>query len=127
MGKEAKLSMETKDGKDYINFSLGSPSPGAPVVETTRSKKSGRRKQPSQIRRDMRRIEIFLAKKIGESLETKNANETKVRKEDAIIREPKDEIELTTLHNMNSDRNVEGNLFKIVGKFKNPKFKPWEV
>ena len=94
MGEEAKLSMETKDGKDYINFSIGSPSAGSPV-ETPRRKSSGRRKPPSQIRRDKRRKEIFLAKKNGESLDTKNTSDTTESKEDARIREPTDEIELT--------------------------------
>ena len=118
--------METKDGKDYINFSIGSSSAGSPV-ETPRRKSSGRRKPPSQIRRDMRRKEIFLAKKNGESLDTKNTSDTKESKEDATIREPNDEIELTKLSDTNCDMKVEGNLFKIVGEYKNPKFKPWEV
>ena len=76
----------------------------------------------------MRRKELFLAKKNGESLDSEDTPiDMKESKVSATIMEPKDEIELTKLNDTISDVNVEGNLFKIVGEFKNPNFKPWDV
>ena len=60
-------------------------------------------------------------------MDTKIPNDTIESKEEAIIQEIKDEIELTKLDNMNSDMNVEGILSKKFGEYKNPKLKPWEV
>jgi hypothetical protein len=64
-GEEASLFMEAKDGKDFITFYIGSPtgSPawtprGGPLWPAYRRKKT-----PSQMKRDQRRKEVFLAKK----------------------------------------------------------------
>ena len=70
-GEKARLSMETRDGKEFVSFSIGMPlSAGTPAGRsrcwpTTRS-----RKTPSQIRRDQRRKEAFLAKKRDAENET---------------------------------------------------------
>ena len=80
-GEWVQLSLESKDGKDFVSFSVNSPA-GAPVG-TSGTWKPGstppcreraaplstlkkRRKTPSQLRRDERRREAFFAKKHAE-------------------------------------------------------------
>ena len=77
-GEEASLSMEAKDGKDFITFSIGSPtgSPawtprGGPLWPAYRRKKT-----PSQMKRDQRRKEVFLAKKKQDSTILSNESES---------------------------------------------------
>ena len=68
-GEEANLSMDTRDSKVYITFSIGtSSSAGNPAV-LSRSRPVRKRKSPSQIRRDQKRKEIFNAKKSSTSVE----------------------------------------------------------
>ena len=63
-GEEASLSLETKDGKEFIRFSIGTPlNAGAPAGGPRRWPSRSKNKTPSQLRRDQRRKEVFLAKK----------------------------------------------------------------
>ena len=119
-GEEVSLSMEAKDGKDFITFSIGSPT-GAPAW---RSKNCPawtgpvRRKTPSQIRRDQRRKELFLSKKSSAVPDVKVEN----MEEKATL---SDEIKPTEQNDDIEKESVESTLFKITGEYKNPKFKPW--
>ena len=93
-GEWASLKMETKDGKEIITFSIGSPSAGY-SAETWNpgNNQSKRRKTPSDQRRDERRKAEFIAKKTVESKESslkdKPSDPVKV-----VLVEPKDEINL---------------------------------
>ena len=76
-GEWVNLSMESKDGKDSLIFSLGNsagspteqprawtPPPGSttPQTRTPMSWKTRRRKTPSQWRHDQKRMKDYLAK-----------------------------------------------------------------
>ena len=74
-GEWVKLSMETKDGQDSLNFTLGNPA-GAPAGQPrawtpwtwpppawTRPQRT---KSPSQWRRDQKRRQEFIAKDSNE-------------------------------------------------------------
>ena len=134
-GEWVKLSMETKDGQDSLNFSLGNPA-GAPAGQPRTWTpgtatpwtwppppawtRPARRKSPSQWRRDQKRRNEFIAKKVS----AKDAkNEEKV-----VIVEPIDEITLSEIPQKEENKEVPVNeLVKIDGKYKNPSFKPWTV
>ena len=67
-GEWATLSLETKDGREFINFTLGGP----PGIQSGHSFRSGqvRRKTPSQQRRDQKRkLEFYAKKKASEEIE----------------------------------------------------------
>ena len=121
-GEQVSLSMEAKDGKDFIVFSIGIPA-GSPARNQQRWPSwpgFKRRKTPSQMRRDQRRKEDYLAKK-------KVSLDVKVEKVDeATLSETVDEIELNELKE-GTQVKENSNLFKIKGEFKNPGFKPWET
>jgi hypothetical protein len=85
-GEWVKLSMETKDGQDSLNFPLGTPAgkprtwtPGNATPWTwppqppawTRPQK---RKSPSQWRRDQKRRQELIAKKVSNNDAKKNSN-----------------------------------------------------
>ena len=56
--------METRDGKEFVSFSIGTPlSAGAPAGRPRCWPSTRRRKTPSQLRRDQGRKEAFLARK----------------------------------------------------------------
>ena len=141
-GEWVNLSMESKDRKDSITFSILSPSgtpagqegswrPGSrppwvwtqPMPWTPLSRK---RKSPSQWRRDQKRKEKFLAQK-ATSLDVKEESEIRDAAEKATVVEPVDEIGLTEIPEFVQEETFENDLFKIVGKYKNPKFKPFSV
>ena len=143
-GEKVSLSMESKDGKDSLTFSLNSPSgssfgqagswtpPPAPSSPWTWPPLPRpwpplfrRKKTPSQLRRDQRRQQDFFAKKassaeVKEEVPPKNSEAEKV-----TMIDPVDEISLTEIPNENLKEAVNSDLFKIVGEYKNPKFKPW--
>ena len=63
-GEKARLSMETRDGKEFVSFSIGTPlSAGAPAGRPSCLPSTTRRKTPSQLSRDQGRKEAFLARK----------------------------------------------------------------
>ena len=133
--------MESKDGKDSLNFSHrnpagtpagqsrtwtpGSTSPWAwpsPPPWTTFQRRS---KTPSQWRRDQKRREEFIAKKkssieVKEEVKEIHDNIGKTAQKD-----PEDEIELEQISSKDNDEAKVNALFKIEGEYKNPKFKPW--
>ena len=140
-GEWVKLSMETKDGQDSLNFSLGNPAdaqagqprtwtPGSttppwtwppPPPTWTRPK---RRKSPSQWRRDQRRRQDFLAKKVSANNVVNGSNAG----EKVIAVDPIDEIDLSEIPKKDNIKEVPVNeLVKIDGIYKNPSFKPWTV
>ena len=139
-GEWVKLSMESKDGKDSVVFSLGSPagasaekpkawSPGttSPPWEwspmpTWRGPK--RKKTPSQIRRDKMRRDHFIAKKFANE-DVKREPTMDNQKSVNIIENPIDEIELEKIPEENKNKVKVGDLFKIEGNYKNPNVKPW--
>ena len=86
-----------------------------------------KKKSPSQWRRDQKRKENFLAQKAA-SLDVKEeVSETRNSAEKATGTEPVDEIGLTEIPEFVQEETFENDLFKIVGKYKNPKFKPFSV
>ena len=135
-GESVKLSLESKDGKDFLNFSLGSPTgspvgqpktwtPGStspwewpPLPAWTRPM---RRKSPSQWKRDEKRKKEFFAKKAAYIVKTEFSEK---QTSDVVMEEPADEIELSNIQEVQQEANV-GDMFKILGEFKNPNFKPW--
>lgn len=129
-GEWVNLSMESKDGKDFLAFSIGRPA-GAPAGYqrswTPRStpRPPMRRKTPSQWRRDQKRRQEFIAKKISAAAVIKE-EETLVEKSNADVEVPADEIELTEIPTQ-AIEPTKKDLFNIVGEYKNPKFKPWST
>ena len=140
-GELVNLSMESKDGKDFLNFSLRNPAgapegqsrtltpgstsqwawPSAPPWTTFQR----RRKTPSQWRRDQKRREEFIAKKKS-SIEVKEeVKETHGKIGKTTQKDPEDEIELEQISSKGNDEAKVNDLFKIEGEYKNPKFKPW--
>ena len=142
-GEWVNLSMESKDGKDSITFSILSPSgtpagqegswrPGSkppwawtqprPWTPPTRKRKS-----PSQWKRDQKRKTDLLAKKATscDVKEEMNGTENAVEKATAV--EPVDEISLTEIPDSVQEETFKNDGFKIVGEYKNPKFKPFSV
>ena len=136
-GEWVHLSLESKDGKDVLSFSVNSPAGGP--AGTTRTWKTGstppcldraagwntpfqkRRKTPSQLRRDKKRREAFIAKKNAD-LKVENP----VKPELLHPAEVDDEIELTEISDETCNNECKmGDLLKIEGKFKNPKFQSW--
>ena len=115
-GESACLSMESKDGKDSLTFSINNPS-GSPAGQTgcwtppgTRSPWTWpppprpwpqllrRKKNPSQLKRDQKRKQDFLAKKsasaeVKEEVAPKNVEAEKASGKATII-DPVDEISL---------------------------------
>ena len=122
-GEWVSLSLETKDGKDCMTFSMRHPA-GPPARNDMRwSPASAKKwKTPSQLRRDQKRKQEFLAKKkasLDDLDEEKIVERDNSEVKETPLAEPKDEIELTEMS--------ESNLYRIVGEYKNPKFKPWTV
>ena len=139
-GERVTLSMESKDGKDSLTFTIGNstgspaesprpwtpcsyrpwaPCPGQPWATPPK-----RRKTPSQWKRDQKRKQDFLAKKRTASLDIKK--EGIEPSEKATTEVPEDEINLSHISSENENEN-ETDLFKVVGKYKNPKFQPWSM
>ena len=116
-GELVNLSMESKDGKAWTPSST--PSWPAPQ----------RRKTPSHWRRDQRRREQFLNKKMASdpSLDIKKENSDKGNVAKVTLEIPSDEIDLIKIPDISETRPIESDVFKIKGEYKNPKFKPWEV
>ena len=86
-GERATLFLETKNGKQSITFTINELS-GVPEGRTSQPR---RRKTPSQLKRDKKRREEFLAKK----LESQPAmDDTNNAKEKVLCEEPNDEIDL---------------------------------
>ena len=140
-GEWVKLSMESKDGKDSVTFSLGSPagpsveqpkacscSPGttSPMAWPPLPTRTGprRRKTPSQYRRDKIRREQFFAKKTASAV-VKEETVDENHKSGHLMENPSDEIELEKIPEDDSIDIKIGDLFKIKGEYKNNKFKPW--
>lgn len=120
MGLVASLTMETRNGQDFIHFSIGDqagvPARKNPIVM--------RKKTPSQLRRDKQRKEDYLKKKTEAGQEASECKvivkpETDTPPVIATIAEPVDEINLE--HPEEGDRKV----FQVKGEFKDPKRKPW--
>ena len=63
-GEWVHLSLESKDGRDYVNFSISNPAGSSAGKSLTQSFTGPRRrKTPSQWKRDQRRKEEFIARK----------------------------------------------------------------
>ena len=139
-GEWVKLSMESKDGKDLLTFSLGNPA-GAPASQpkawTPGStppwawpppplwNKPKRRKSPSQWKRDERRRQEFLARKVSADDVKKEAEKSDDNVDEVTIENPVDEIELSEIPKRAQNEAFVDELFKIEGEYKDPKFKPW--
>ena len=135
-GEWVKLSLESKDGKDSVNFSLGSPT-GSPVGQPktwTPGPASPwtwpplptwtrpvRRKTPSQWKRDEQRRKDFYAKKGAKVMKTEPSDNQNA---DVIMEEPADESDLSNIKEVQQEAHVD-DMFKILGEFKNPNFQPW--
>ena len=133
-GERVTLSMESKDGEDSLTFTIGnstgspagaprpwtpcSARPWAPCPAQPWAQPPKRRKTPSQWKRDQKRKEDFLAKKKAASQEIKE--EVVDQSAKVTMEVPADEIDLSHISNENSN-----DLFKIIGKYKNPKFESW--
>ena len=88
-GERASLFLETKNGLESFTFTINEPT-GSPAGGRSGSA-SRRWKTPSQLKRDKKRREEFLAKK----LESQPAKEENYNAEEKVILvEPKDEISL---------------------------------
>ena len=130
-GEWVNLSMESKDGKDSLTFSIRNPTgyPAGPGEGTWKSSpccaQPKRRKSPSQWRRDRKRKEDFLAKKT--TLVEVKEEEVNRKVDKAVLEMPSDEIELTEIPVKIQSEPVEKDLFKIVGTYKNPKYTSWTV
>ena len=124
-GEWVNLSMESKDGKDSLIFSLGNsagspaeqlrawtspPGSTTPWTPTPMSWTKPRRKTPSQCRRDQKRMQEYLAKK-EYSAAKKEVEETVDKVETVIAEEPKDEINLSVIPN---DDAIEACVNKII-------------
>ena len=108
-GEWVNLSLESKDGKDSVNFSLGSPT-GSPVGQPktwTPGPASPwtwpplptwtrpvRRKTPSQWKRDEKRRKDFYAKKGAKVMKTEPSDNQNA---DVIMEEPADESDLSNI------------------------------
>ena len=135
-GEWVNLSLESKDGKDSVNFSLGSPT-GSPVGQPktwTPGPASPwtwpplptwtrpvRRKTPSQWKRDEKRRKDFYAKKSAKVMKTEPSDNQNA---DVIMEEPADENDLSNTKEVQQEARVD-DMFKILGEFKNPNFQPW--
>ena len=125
-GEWVSLSLETREGKDNVTFSINRNPAGLPA----RNAGSKKWKTPSQLRRDQKRKQEYLSKKEASLDESKNLVKEKRNESDVgevkstLSVEPKDEIMLTE---METEDKPETNLFKVVGEFKNPKFKPFAI
>ena len=110
-GEWVKLSMESKDGKDSLTFSLENPAgapAGNPKAWTPGSTPSWpppplwtqpkRGKAPSQWKRDERRRKEFLARKVASADVKKEAEESNENVDKAIVENHVDEIELRMKH-----------------------------
>ena len=118
-GEVASLSLETKDGKEHIHFTLGGPV-GNQSGHFLANERQVRRKTPSQLRRDKKRKTEFLAKKAAEAENIKNEPKDSVISK-ANMEIPDDEINLETFKEL----SMETNVFKVKGDFKDPNRKPW--
>ena len=147
-GECVKLSMDSKDGKDVVTFSLGSqagstarqpqawtqgstsPSPCTWPPPTWRMPSPTwtmprRRKSPSQWKRDEKRKKDFLAQKAASESVKKEVEVRETTEVQVVIENPVDEI---VLENISEEVKKEANvndLFKIEGEYKNPQFKSW--
>jgi hypothetical protein len=140
-GEWVKLSMESKDGRDLMTFSLGNPAgapAGLPQAWTPGSKspwtwpqppwtRPKRRKTPSQWKRDEKRRQAFISRKVSSTESKKEANTSEDKKVEVIIENPVDEIELEEIQKEVRNETQVNELFKIEGEYKNPNFKPWAV
>ena len=141
-GEWVKLSMESKDGRDSLTFSLGNPAEGTagqPKAWTPGSTpswtwptppswtKPKRRKSPSQWKRDERRRQEFLARKVSSAADVKKevVGESDDKKDEVTTENPVDEIQLDEIPKVAQKECFVNELFKIEGEYKDPKFKPW--
>ena len=88
----------------------------------------GRKKTPSQYRRDKRRREQFFEKKkAGETVKGEIIDDNS--KTGHLIENPSDDISSLELEKIPENENAKeietGDLFKIEGEYKNASFKPW--
>ena len=116
-GLKATLYLDTKDGKEFITFTVGEPVAVSAAEKPSWTPPLGsiKRKSPSQLKRDKRRKEAFNRKK------TTEAPGIKVEAGlPASITEPVDEINLETI-----DEKTKTKVFKIKGEFVNPNRRPW--
>ena len=112
-GEWARLNMETMNGQDFITFSVKSPA-GSPAKTGRTWRATRQKKTPSQLRRDQKRKEVFLAKKdkaTNENVETSASDPEKVM---LAIVEPKlvYEIDPEEIINENSSE------IKVYGEYK---------
>ena len=136
-GEWVNLSMESKDGKDSLIFSLGNsagsppeqPRPWTPPLSSgppwTRTPR--RRKTPSQWRRDQKRMQEYLAKKESSATLKKEVEEPLDKAVKVTAEEPKDEINLSVIPAPAASEACVNDLFKIEGVYRNPNFKPWST
>ena len=141
-GEWVNLSMESKDGKDSLTFSLINPAgaPAGPPRAWTPGSTSPwqwtspppwttfpkRRKSPSQWKRDQqRRQEFIFKKKSSVEVKEENVKEIPDKLGETEPKDPEDEINLTEMSRNVQDEAKVNDLFKIEGEYKNPKFKPW--
>ena len=139
-GEWVHLSLESRDGKDFLNFCVKSPA-GTPAgasgtwtpgsTPPCREKDASwntfqkRRKTPSQLRRDQKRREAFFAKKQAD-IKVEISEKPERQQACSSPAEVKDEIELTEISDETASYEYKiGELLKIEGVYKNPKYKSW--
>jgi hypothetical protein len=86
-----------------------------------------KRKSHCQWKRDQKRKTDFLVKKASSCDVKEEINGTVNAVEKATTVEPVDEISLIEIPDSVQEEAIENDLFKIVGEYKNPKFKPFSV
>ena len=139
-GEWVHLSLESRDGKDFLSFCVNSPAgtpagtsetwnPGStpPMQGRPAAWKNlqKRRKTPSQLRRDRKRREAFIAMKNAE-VKIENSVKPEFEQLSDKLLEVDDEIELTEISDEAASNECKlGELIKIEGEYKNPNFKSW--
>ena len=127
-GESVNLSMESRDGKDYLTFSIEYPA-GVPAGPRTAPPPPSwtpprGRKSPSQWKRDQKRKDKFIAMK-KDSVQNKKEGLTSESK--STFEQPNDEIDLVEIPTKKKIEAPVESMFKIVGEYKDPKFRPWST
>ena len=141
-GEWVNLSMESKDGKDSFTLSIEHPSGGPPGHARTWPPGSRppwtwrqprpwtpqrKRKSPSQWKRDQKRRQDFLDKKAAKSSSADEKEKVDSTANNVTVEELVDEINLTEIPATVQEEKVGSGLFKIIGEYRDPKFKPFSV
>ena len=140
-GEWVNLSMESKDGKDSFTLYIEHPSGGPAGQARTWATGSRppwtwrqprpwtpqrKRKSPSQWKRDQKRQQDFLDKKAAKSFASADEKEKVDIAKKVTVVDLVDEINLTKIP-ASVQEEVESDLFKIIGEYRDPNFKPFSV